>query len=263
MNSRVQITVESHVAYVMLNRAEKLNAIDMPMFEELGAAADRLAGERSVRAVVLYGSGENFCTGIDLTIFANAELDFTEALQFPVEPSPANVFQRAAYAWRELPIPVICAIQGVCFGGGLQIALGADVRYASPDAKLSIMEAKWGIIPDMGISATLRQLVAPDHVKELAWSARILGGEEARRLGLVTALVDDPLAASRELALQCADRSPEAVRGIKLLVNQAWQGPERDALALEAALQAGIIGSANQVEAVQANLASRRPDFKD
>ena len=263
MNNRVEITLESHVAYVTLNRADKLNAIDLKMFEALGAAADRIAGERTVRAVVLHGSGDNFCTGIDLATFANAKLDFAKALKTPVEPSSANVFQRAAYAWRELPIPVVCAIQGVCFGGGLQIALGADIRYASPDAKLSIMEAKWGIIPDMGISATLRHLVAPDHVKELAWSARILDGEEARRLGLVTAVVDDPLAASRELALQCAKRSPEAIRGIKSLVNKAWQHSEKDALALEAELQAGIIGSANQVEAVQANLARRRPDFKD
>lgn len=247
----------------MLNRAEKLNAIDMQMFEELGAAADRLAEERSVRAVVLHGSGDNFCTGIDLTIFANAELDFADALKTPVGPSPANVFQRAAYAWRELPVPVVCAIQGVCFGGGLQIALGADIRYAAPDAKLSIMEAKWGIIPDMGISATLRHLVAPDQVKALAWSARIFDGEEARHLGLVTAVVEDPLDASRAMASQCAERSPEAVRGIKSLVNRAWQCSEPDALALEAELQAGIIGSANQVEAVQANLASRRPDFKD
>lgn len=247
----------------MLNRAEKLNAIDMQMFEELGAAADRLAAERSVRAVVLHGCGDNFCTGIDLGIFANAELDFADALKTPVAPSPANLFQRAAYAWRELPVPVVCAIQGVCFGGGLQIALGADIRYAAPDSKLSIMEAKWGIIPDMGISTTLRQLVGPDHVKELAWSARILDGKEAERLGLVTAVVDDPLAAGRALALECTERSPEAIRGIKSLVNQAWQLSEKDALALEATLQAGIMGSPNQVEAVQANLARRRPDFKD
>ena len=263
MSNRVEVTIEAHVADVMLNRADKLNALDVRMFDALGAAADQIAGDRSVRAVVLRGAGDNFCTGIDLAVFGDPDLDFTAALNTPVEPSPANVFQRAAYAWRELSVPVICAIQGVAFGGGLQIALGADVRYAAPDARLSIMEVKWGIIPDMGISATLRHLVAPDIIKELSWTARILTGEEARGLGLVTAVVDDPLLACRELAQKCAGRSPEAVRGIKSLVNDAWQVSEKHALALEARLQAGIIGSANQIEAVQANLAGRAPEYKD
>ncbi len=247
----------------MLNRADKLNALDIRMFEALGDAADQIASDRSVRAVVLRGDGDNFCTGIDLGVFGDSKLDFSEALKTPVSPSPANVFQRAAYAWRELPVPVICAIQGVCFGGGLQIALGADIRYASPDAKLSIMEARWGIIPDMGLSATLRHLVAPDHVKALAWSARILSGAEAHAIGLLTAVVDDPVDASYTLARECAERSPDAIRGIKSLVNQAWHMTESDALALEARLQAGIIGGSNQIEAVRANLAKRQPDFKD
>ncbi len=263
MTDRVRIRVEAHVAEVMLNRADKLNALDMRMFEALGVAADQIARDRSVRAVVLRGAGDHFCTGIDLGVFADAKLDFTAALRTPLSPSPANVFQRAAYAWRELPVPVICAIQGVCFGGGLQVALGADIRYASADAKLSIMEAKWGIIPDMGISATLRHLVAPDRVKELSWSARILSGEEALSLGLLTAVVEDPVSASHKLARECAQRSPEAIRGIKSLVNEAWQMTAMDALALEARLQTGIIGGANQIEAVQANLEGRRPDFED
>ena len=263
MTNRIQISVEAHVADVMLNRADKLNALDMAMFEALGQAADKIAADRSVRAVVLRGSGDHFCTGIDLSVFGDPSVDFTDALNTPLAPSVANVFQRAAYAWRELPVPVICAIQGVAYGGGLQIALGADIRYAAPDARLSIMEAKWGIIPDMGISTTLRHLVAPDIVKELAWTARILDSREAHALGLVTAVVDDPLAACCALAEQCAGRSPEAVRGIKTLVNEGWQSTEKHALSLEARLQAGIIGGANQIEAVQANLAGRAPEFKD
>ena len=174
-----------------------------------------------------------------------------------------NLFQRAAYAWRELPMPVICAIEGIAFGAGMQIALGADIRYASPDARLSIMESKWGIIPDMGISTTLRHIVTPDRVKELAWSARILDSVEAQSLGLITAVVDDPVSASRELAADCAMKSPNAIRAIKTLVNQAWQSTEAESLALEARLQAGLIGSANQVEAVEANLGKRKPEFKD
>lgn len=263
MSERVLVSIDGHVADVMLNRADKLNALDLPMFEALVAAADRIAGERSVRAVVLHGDGENFCAGIDLSVFSDPAMDFADALNTPLDPSPANIFQRVAYAWRELPIPVICALQGVAFGGGLQVALGADVRYAAPDARLSIMEAKWGIIPDMGISTTLRHLVGPDLVKELAWTARILESEEAQRLGIVTAIKTDPLQASRDLAAACASRSPEAVRGIKKLVNEAWELPEKHALALEASLQGGIIGGENQREAVRANLDRRAPEFKD
>lgn len=263
MTKRVEIRIEAHVADVMLNRADKLNALDMRMFEALGDAADQIAADPSVRAVVLRGDGDHFCTGIDLAVFGDNNVNFRDALKKPVGSSPANVFQRAAYAWRELPVPVICAIQGICYGGGLQVALGADIRIATPDAKLSIMESKWGIIPDMGISTTLRHLVAPDRVKELSWTGRILSGAEARDIGLVTAVEDDPAGACQKLALECAGRSPEAIRGIKSLVNQGWHLTDEDALALEGVLQAGIIGGANQIEAVAANLAGRQPDFED
>jgi enoyl-CoA hydratase/carnithine racemase len=263
MMDRVKISIEAQVADVVLNRADKMNAVDMKMFEALGSAAERIAADKSVRAVVLRGAGENFCAGIDLNVFSDSALDFGTALNTPLKPSAANLFQRAAYAWRELPIPVICAINGVAYGAGLQIALGADIRYASPTARLSIMESRWGIIPDMGISTTLRHLVSPDRVKELSWSARILDSKEAQELGLITAVVDDPVAASRELAMECAAKSPDAIRGIKALVNEAWQASESDALALEARIQAGIIGGRNQLEAVKANLCKRKPDFRD
>lgn len=263
MSERVRIEIEGHVADVMLNRAEKLNALDLKMFAALAEAADAISSNSSVRAVVLHGAGGNFCAGIDLSVLGESDLDFGKTLDTPVDPSPANFFQRAAYAWRELPIPVICALEGVVFGGGLQVALGADIRYARPDAKFSIMESKWGLIPDMAISTTLRGLVAPDYVKELAWTARVLDSTEAQALGLITAVVDDPLATSRELAAECSTRSPDAIRGIKALVNDAWQVSDADSLALEARLQSGIIGGENQLEAVSANLQKRRPDFKD
>ncbi|MCH8277933.1 MAG: crotonase/enoyl-CoA hydratase family protein [Proteobacteria bacterium] len=263
MTDRIIVSVDAHVAEVMLNRAEKHNALDMRMFAALGEAADQVAADANIRAVVLCGAGANFCAGIDLDVLSDTDTDFGAALRSPIAPSAANVFQRAAYAWRELPIPVICALEGVTFGGGLQIALGADIRYAAPNTTLSIMESKWGLIPDMAISTTLRHLVAPDKVKELAWSARVLSADEARAVGLVTAVVDDPLGAARAMAKDCAAKSPEAMRGIKALVNQAWQMSDADALALEARLQSGIIGSANQVEAVRANLEKRNPEFDD
>jgi enoyl-CoA hydratase/carnithine racemase len=263
MSDRVKITIKDHIADVVLNRADKLNALDQEMFQALADAADAIAIDSSVRAVVLHGAGGNFCAGIDVSALGASQFDFADALATPLSPSPANFFQRAAIAWRELRVPVICALEGIVYGGGMQIALGADIRFASPDAKLSIMESKWGLIPDMGLTVTLRGLVSPDRVKELAWTARVLDSTEAQSLGLVTAVSTDALAASFELAAECAARSPDAIRGIKALVNQAWPLPDADALALEAELQSRIIGRANQIEAVQANLGRRQAEFKD
>jgi len=263
MSERVQIDIDGHVADVTLNRADKMNALDLKMFTALAEAADSIGSDKSIRAVVLHGAGGNFCAGIDPSVLGESELDFAKTLDTPVAPSPANFFQRAAYAWRELPVPVVCALEGVVFGGGLQVALGADIRYASPNARLSIMESKWGLIPDMAISTTLRGLMAPDHIKELAWTGRVLDSTEAKTLGLVTAVVDDPLAASRKLAAECATRSPDSIRGIKALVNNAWQLSDADSLAMEARLQSGIIGGENQLEAVSANLNKRKPNFRD
>ncbi|MCH9696106.1 MAG: crotonase/enoyl-CoA hydratase family protein [Gammaproteobacteria bacterium] len=263
MKDRIDVTVKSHVAEVKLDRADKYNAIDVRMFEALGEAADFVAADASIRAVVLYGAGGNFCAGIDLDVMTTSDLDFAKALVTPVHPSPANVFQRAAYAWRELRMPVVAALDGVVFGGGLQIAMGADLRYSSSDARYSIMESKWGLIPDMAISTTLRHIIPPDRIKELAWSARVLAAQEALDYGLVTTVVDDPLAAAREMAAECAARSPDAIRGIKSLVNSAWQMSEADALRMEAKLQGAVMGRENQVEAVRANLEKRPPEFQD
>lgn len=263
LKDRVSVTVDGHVADVMLDRADKMNAIDLRMFEALVEAADHVASLKGVRAVVLHADGDNFCAGIDVSVLGNTEMNFHEALATPLAPSPANLFQRSAVAWRELEMPVIAALQGATFGGGFQIAMGADVRFASPGTKMSIMESKWGLIPDMGITSTVRHILRPDLVKELAWTARVFAAEEARDMGLVTQVVEDPLAAARALANECANRSPQAVRGIKRLVNDGWTAEIADGLALEASLQGHIIGSSNQSEAIQANLEKRTPDFED
>ena len=262
MNDRIVISIEDHVAEVMLDRPDKLNALDLDTFRALDEAARSIADEATVRAVVLHGAGENFCAGLDLAVM-QGEGGLCAAMLRPVARSPANLFQRAAYAWRELPVPVICALQGVTFGGGFQIAMGADLRYAAPGTQFSVMESKWGLIPDMAISTTLRNILPPDRVKELAWTARVFDAAEALRLGVVTAVAEDPLAAARAMAAGLRDRSPEAIQGIKRLVNDAWQCSEEEALALEAKLQLGLLGTQNQVEAVRANLKKREPRFVD
>jgi enoyl-CoA hydratase/carnithine racemase len=262
LNNRVDIRIDNHVAEVMLNRPDKLNAVDFDMFHALDEVARSLEADRSIRAVVLHGAGENFCSGLDIAAMQGSE-DLGAALLAPVAGSTANIFQRAGYAWRELPVPVICALQGVVFGAGFQIAMGADLRYAAPDARFSIMESKWGLIPDMAISTTLRDILPPDRVKELAWTARVFEAGEALQWGLVTAIEQDPLTAARSMARTICHRSPDAVRGIKCLVNEAWQRSEKDSLALEAQLQLRVLGTPNQAEAVRANLEKRKADFVD
>lgn len=262
MTERIKIDIDGHVADVCLNRPDKRNALDMEMFEALSYAGEQLASQKSVRAVVLSGAGEDFCAGIDVAMFSK-DVEFSQALTTPLAPSPANLFQRAAYAWRELPVPVICALNGVVFGGGFQIAMGADIRYAAPDARLSIMEIKWGLIPDMALSTTLRHILPVDKIKELMFSGAIFSGEEAQQLGIVTAVHDDPRGAAHDAAKNIAAKSPDAIRAGKRLINQSWQLSEADSLALEAELQARIIGRANQLEAVRANFEKRAPQFED
>lgn len=263
MTERVTVDVQAHVAEITLNRPDKHNSLDLDMFAALGAAADRVATDRSVRAVVLCGAGESFCAGIDLGVLQTGGADLAEALLRTVGPSPANVFQRAAYAWRELPVPVICALHGAAFGGGFQVAMGADLRIAAPDTRLSIMESRWGLIPDMAISTTLRGLVSTDRVKELAWTAREFDAAEALEMGVVTRISATPLDDARALAGELAGRSPDAIRGIKRVVDEGWALPEGEALALEARVQLDVLRGANQREAVRANLEKRKPEFED
>jgi enoyl-CoA hydratase/carnithine racemase len=174
-----------------------------------------------------------------------------------------NWFQRAAHAWIELPMPVIAAVHGNCFGGGLQIALGADIRFAAPEARLSVMEVKWGLVPDMSITRTLPRLVGIDVAKELTFTGRVFDGTEAAHLGVVTRVAEDPLAAARELAAEIAGRSPDAVRAAKRLYDESWTGEAQRTLALEAELQMGLIGSPNQLAAVAAGFASEPAEFID
>ena len=259
---RVRVEVADHVAVVTLTRADKHNALDQAMFEGILAAVDSVRETPGVRTVVLCGDGPSFCSGIDLMSLASSG-DGLEGMTALLEGPVPNLFQRVAYEWVRLPVPVIAALHGNCLGGGLQIALGADIRICHPDAKLSVMEIKWGLVPDMSLTRTLPRLVGIDVAKELTFTGRVFSGTEADALGVVTRLADDPLAAARELAAEIASRSPDAVRAGKRLFDESWTAPPEETLRLEATLQRGLIGSPNQMAAVQAGFTKQPGEFVD
>jgi enoyl-CoA hydratase/carnithine racemase len=262
MTERVHIEIDDHVAVVTLTRPDKHNALDVAMFEQIVGAAERLQAEPGVRAVVLHGDGPSFCSGLDVVAIMQAG-GGVQGLTDRVHGEVPNWFQRAARDWTTLPMPVIAAVHGTCFGGGLQIALGADIRIAAPDARLSVMEVKWGLVPDMAITRALPRLVGIDVAKELTFTGRVFDGTEAAGLGVVTRCSDDPLAAAGALAAEIAGRSPDAVRGAKRLFEEAWTGAASDTLALEAELQLGLIGSPNQMAAVTAGFTKEPAEFVD
>ena len=263
MSDRVSVRVEGGIADVRLARPEKLNALDGEMFEALVATGERLAADRRLRAVVLSGEGRAFSAGLDVASFLGRGGGRVVDLFARSGASPANLAQRAAWVWTEIPVPVVAAIHGVAFGGGLQIALAADLRLVAPDAKLSVRELHWGLVPDMSGTQTLRQLVRLDVAKELTYTARIVSGTEAVALGLATRTSERPHADALALAREIAQRSPDAVRGAKRLLDGAWSGDLAAGLRLEEEVQRQVIGRPNQVEAVRANLEKRAPRFRD
>ena len=200
-----------------------------------------------LRAVVLAGEGPAFCAGLDFQSFMATPDAFQGLLD---RKGPTNVAQEVGWVWRELPVPVIAAIHGPCFGGGLQIALGADIRLAHPEAQLSVMEIRWGLIPDMGITQTLLPLVRPDVAKELTFTGRRVSGTEALELGLVTRVVEDPQAEAKALADTIATKSPHAIRAAKALFDRSPGLSVGESFALETELQLPLLGSKNQLEAI-------------
>lgn len=244
-------------------RTEKHNALDQAMFDALIRAAEQVAADASIRAVVLHGDGKSFCSGLDVASFMNRD-GGTGVLLNRDDGRIANFAQRVSYDWSLVPAPVIAAIHGNCFGGGLQIALGADIRIAAPDAKLSIMEIKWGLVPDMGITHALPKLLPIDVAKELTFTGRIVSGAQASELGLVTRTADDPLAAALALAEEIAQKSPDGVRAAKRLYDETWTGNDpAAAFALESELQTSIIGKPNQIAAVMAGMSGEPAVFAD
>jgi enoyl-CoA hydratase/carnithine racemase len=261
MSELVTVEINDHVAHVRLNRPEKMNALSWPMFEAITATGRKLASDKDVRAVVLSGEGRGFCAGLDLENFASGDINanFFGPGRGGFWP---NYYQSPAYVWKQMPVPVICAIHGVAYGGGFQIAMGADIRIAAPDSKLSVMEIKWGLIPDMSASQTLRDLVRLDVAKELTFTGRVVEAEEALSLGLLTRVDADPVSAALAMARDIAGRSPDAICYGKYLLDNAWHGNEIDGLRMEEKLQGRIIAKANQMEAVVSGMEGRPGKFE-
>ena len=260
MSDLVTIDVQDHVADVRLNRPEKMNALSTAMFEAIHNAAERVTADRNVRAVVLSGEGRAFCAGLDLANFQDPTMQ-TDPFGEGRGGFYPNFYQRPGYSWKAVPVPVICALHGVAYGGGLQIAMGADIRIAHPESKLSVMEIKWGLIPDMSASQTLRDLVRLDVAKELTYSGRVVEGAEALELGLVTRLDESPRETALDLARGIAGRNPDAITYAKYLFDNSWHGDDLEGLRMEERLQAKVLGSANQIESVMAGMEGRDPVF--
>ena len=262
-NERVSITMEPNgVAQVRMIRADKMNALDPDMFAALQDAGRALYDMPGLRCVVLAGEGRSFCAGLDMGSMAQTgrhrETPLTERTH-----GNANGPQQVAMQWRKLPVPVIAAVHGVCFGGGLQVASGADIRVVAPDARLAVMEMKWGLVPDMAGYALWRGTVRDDMLRELTYTNREFSGEEGQRLGFVTLLDADPLARAHALAAEIALHNPEAVRAAKHLFNRHRELDEATVLLAESELQAGLIGRPNQFEAVASQMQRRKPNFTD
>jgi enoyl-CoA hydratase/carnithine racemase len=232
------------------------------MLTSLDDASDELAGRNDVRVAVISGDGPSFCSGLDFPSMM-AEPSRMEEVFVRRDGDRANLAQRVTYDWQRLPVPVVAGLHGNCIGGGAQLALGADIRIAAPDTRISVLEVKYGLIPDMGLTQTLLTLVGLDVAKELTFTGRFVEAEEALRLGLVTRIANDPRAAAHELASEIASKSPDAIRRGKRLLNEAARARSEEALELEAELQRELLGSPNQIAAVQAALSGEPAEFSD
>jgi enoyl-CoA hydratase/carnithine racemase len=264
---RVIVTIDGGVAQVRLNRPDKRNALDVAMFRAIAAAGESLKVAADVRVVVLAGEGASFCAGLDFSAFeqmadgGSISGDGGPGIGDLTPSGLTHLGQQICWVWQEIDVPVIAALHGHALGGGLQLALGADIRIAHPDTKLSVRETHWGLTPDMTGTFQLARLVRPDIAKELSFTARIVDAREGHAVGLVTRLSDDPVAAANALAAEIVGRSPESVRGVKALFNTMLHAGVVEQFALERRTIDALIGTPNQVEAIAASFDNRPPAF--
>lgn len=259
---RVKIEIEDHVAIVTFNRPEKMNALDPEQFEAVIEAGEKINENNSVRAVVIHGAGRAFCSGLDISGMQSSSGAVDNSLQ-PRTHGIANKWQKAAWIWREIQVPVIAAVHGVAFGGGLQIMLGADIKYITAETKLSVMEMKWGLIPDMAGTQLMRHSVRDDIIRELTYTNRIFSGEEAVAYGFATHVSDDPFKDALSLAKEIAGKSPSAIVKAKKVLNAAPYLSQEEGLLLESIEQEVIINKKNQHEAVFSSMQKRAGNFHD
>jgi enoyl-CoA hydratase/carnithine racemase len=261
LNDRVRVTIDGGVAHVCMTRADKRNALDPAMFTALSEAGEALKTTVGLRAVVLSGEGAAFCAGLDFGSFQQMAGGERPPAGDGVGVNAGNITksgithlgQQVCWVWQEIPVPVIAAVHGVALGGGCQIALGADMRIVHPDAKMSILEIRWGLVPDMTGSYRLGQLVRPDIAADLTFTGRMVDGTEAVAIGLATRVSDTPLDDALALAHEIAGKSPTAIRNGKKLLASAFAGADpASQFADERRLIGELIGHPNQVEAVMA-----------
>ena len=271
---RVTVEVSDGVADVRMNRPDKLNALDAPMFRALVDTSASLATRSDVRAVVLSGEGRSFCAGLDFSSFQAMSDDSPDSAPSDSAPSDTtgtvendgritHLGQQAVWGWRELPVPVICAVAGHALGGGFQLSLGGDIRLVHPDTKMSVLEIRWGLTPDMCATELLPRLVGIDVAAEMYYTGKMISGTEAVELGVCTRLSDDPRADALELAAEIASKNPHAIRSAKVLVEQFGRVTPAEAFANERRHIGALIGSPNQGEAVKAFFQKREPEFVD
>ena len=260
------MTIADGVADVRMNRPEKRNALDGAMFQGLADMGARLKTEPGVRVVVLSGEGSSFCAGLDFSSF-----QMMSSGERPANGNPGHMEdgaithlgQQVCWVWQEIPVPVIAAVHGHALGGGIQIALGADIRIVHPDTQISVREVHWGLVPDMTGTLMLSSLVRADVAKELVFTARVLDGREAFALGLATRLSDSPRDDAMSMAAEIAGRSPDAIRGAKALLNGLFNDGAAQQFAEERRVIGSLVGRPNQVEAIMANFEKRAPVFVD
>lgn len=259
---RVTIAYENHIAHVCLDRPDKMNALDQAMIDAIIAAGLEVAAS-DARVCVISGAGKGFCAGIDIGGLGAMIGKDPHQLIVPRThgDGTTNQWQEVAMVWTRVPVPVIAAIHGVCYGGGLQLALGADIRIASPDATLAVMELKWGIVPDMGGMVQLPRLVRSDVLRRLTYTATPIPAAQAEIWGLVTELAEDPLAAAIDMAAMLTSKSPSALRAAKALISFAETSSIDEVLCEESRVQAELLGKPHQMEVVAATFQKRDPVF--
>ena len=263
MLAKVKLELHENIATITLNRPEKKNALTFEMLQSLSEIGDTLKKYKALRCIIIRGAGGAFSSGIDITSFSFLASDkaFLQSIMTPIRGKPYNKMQKPCMIWSEIAVPVIAALEGPVFGAGLQLALGADIRIAAPSAVLSVMETKWGLIPDMGISQYLPKLVNYDQALLATLTAKLIDASEAKNMGLVTICSKKPYLHSLTLAKELLNKSPDATMSAKKLYKESWFEKNATTLKLEAILQTKLIGSPNQMEAVLANIEKRNPHF--